>query len=393
MTEFNLEETLQKGIRAARRGRKEPAQQLLNQVVQADPNNEEAWLWLSRVVDDPLQRAECLQRVLAINPGNQWAAEQLAELQAGAATPEVAAPAAPSAPVPSSSEIKMEVLNCPNCGGSVELHGGADIQTVVCSFCGSVLDLTPEQAGIIGQTDPKVKPAQPIELGMEGGFNGQLHQVIGWLRYEGWDDEDRWQWDEWLLAGAEGGFLWLSYDSEEGWYLYKKIVPRAPFNPRTATEIKVPAGVARVTERAPARIVALAGELTWQAKVGEELKYLDAKRGKTVYSVEYTREEIELLEGQRLTELQVWKAFGREDLAERARQRIVQQQATSKSVQSRRAKSNRRIFAILAVIIILFIIFMCLCSSCNSSGGFVGPSVRSGSVSGPSLGGGPGSGK
>jgi hypothetical protein len=393
MTEFNLEEALQKGIRAARRGRKEPAQQLLNQVVQADPNNEEAWLWLSRVVDDPLQRAECLQRVLAINPDNQWAAEQLAELQAGAA-PEAAAPAAPAPPVPSSSEIKMEVLNCPNCGGSVELHGGADIQTVVCSFCSSVLDLTPEQAGIIGQTDPKIKPAQPIELGMEGTFDGKLHQVIGWLRYEGWDDEDRWQWDEWLLAGADGGFLWLSYDSEEGWYLYKKIVPRAPFDPHTATEIKVPAGVARVTERAPARIVALAGELTWQAKVGEELKYLDAKRGRAVYSVEYTREEIELLEGHHLTELQVWKAFGREDLAQRARQRVAQQQAKFKGAQSQRAKSNRRLFTILAVIIILLIVFMCLCNSCGSSGVFIGPSVRSGSVSGSSTtGGGPGFGK
>jgi hypothetical protein len=390
MTEFNLEEALQKGIRAARRGRKEPAQQLLNQVVQADPNNEEAWLWLSRVVDDPLQRAECLQRVLAINPDNQWAAEQLTELQAGAAAPEATAPTAPTPPVPSSSEIKMDMLNCPNCGGSVELHGGADIQTVVCSFCGSVLDLTPEQAGIIGQTDPKVKPAQPIELGMEGTFDGKLHQVIGWLRYEGWDDEGGWQWDEWLLAGAEGGFLWLSYDSEEGWYLYKRIVPRASFDPRTATEIKVPGGVARVTERAPARIVALAGELPWQAKVGEELKYLDAKRGKIVYSVEYTREEIELLEGHSLTELQVWKAFGREDLA----QRVRQQQAKLRSAQSQRTKSNRRIFAILAIIIILFIIFMCLCSSCGSSGVFVGPSVRSGSVSGPSIGGGgPGSGK
>jgi tetratricopeptide (TPR) repeat protein len=395
MNEFNIDEVLQKGIRAARRGRKEPAQQLLNQVVQADPNNEEAWLWLARVVDSPEQQAECLQRVLTINPDNRWAAEQLASLQAGppAAEPSsAAAEPSPAPPSPSSSEVKLDVLNCPNCGGSVELRGGSDIQTVVCNYCGSVLDLTPEQAAIIGQTDPKVKPARPIELGMEGTFAGKLHQVIGWIRYEGWDDEDRWQWDEWLLASADGEFRWLSYDSEEGFQLYKKITPREPFDPRTATRIQVPGGVARVVERAPARIVALAGELTWQAKVGDQLKYLDAERGNIAYSVEYTREEIELLEGHALSELQVWKAFGREDLAERVRQQTAQRRAELTRMQR---KSNTRFYVILAVLIILFILFACICSNCSSSsGGAIGPSVRSGSVSGPSIGGGgPGVGK
>ena len=82
-----INEALQKGIRAARSGRAEPAQHFLTQVVQADPSNEEAWLWLSRVVDNPVQRAECLQRVLQINPDNRWAAGQLAELQAASAPP------------------------------------------------------------------------------------------------------------------------------------------------------------------------------------------------------------------------------------------------------------------------------------------------------------------
>ncbi len=70
--------SLQKGIRAARRGYKEPAQRLLRQAIQVEPNNEQAWMWLSRVVDVPQQRTECLQRVLSINPDNHWAAEQLA---------------------------------------------------------------------------------------------------------------------------------------------------------------------------------------------------------------------------------------------------------------------------------------------------------------------------
>jgi hypothetical protein len=148
--------------------------------------------------------------------------------------------------------------------------------------------------------------------------------------------------------------------------------------------------VARVIERAKARIVALAGELTWRGKVGDEIKYIDAKRGGNPYSVEYSREEIELLEGHRLSESQVWKAFGREDLRQQVgygpaldRDKLM---AAEIEQEKGRKQSNRRIFTILILVIVLFVIFACLCSSCSS--GSVFPSVRSGSVSGPSTGGG-----
>ncbi len=387
MDDFNPQDALQKGIRAARRGHKEPAQALLTQVVQAEPNNEEAWLWLARVVDDPLQKAECLQRVIALNPGNKWAAEQLNALQSGSAPAAGAAPPPVPPQAPGPSEMKLETLSCPNCGGSVELQGGADIQTVVCSYCGSVLDLTPEQAAVIGQTDPKVKPVKPIELGMEGTFEGKLHQVVGWVRYQGRDEEETWDWDEWLLVSADGEYRWLTYDSEQGFHLYKKITPREPFDPRTATSIKIPGGVARVVERGRARIVALAGELTWRGKIGDEIQYIDAKRGRQPYSIEYSREEIELLEGHQLNESQVWKAFGREDLQQQARAQASQRRVELKQIQRDHARSSRRIYMILAIIVIVFIFLVCVCGSCSSTGVF-GPSVRSGSVSGPSTGGG-----
>jgi hypothetical protein len=331
--------------------------------------------------------------VIAINPDNQWAAEQLAALESGNVPPSSSTPTPPK-PLPTSatSELKVETLGCPNCGGSVEVQGGGKIQTVVCNYCGSVLDLTPEQAAILGQADPKVKPAKPIELGMEGTFFGKVHQVIGWLRYEGWDDEEKWQWDEWLLVSSEGEFHWLSYDSTDGFYLYKTIQPREPFNPLTATSIKVPGGVARVKERSPARIVALAGELPWRAKVGDEFQYLDAKRGNIVYSVEYTRDEIELLAGHRLSEAQLWKAFGREDLVSSARAQAhtqsAQRQAELRQIKSESARSNRRIYMFLAFALVVFFAFICFCNGCSSTGGIIGPSLRSGSVSGPSTGGG-----
>jgi hypothetical protein len=181
-----------------------------------------------------------------------------------------------------------------------------------------VLDLTSEQAAVIGQMNRSTRPSMPIKPGMQAAFNNEVHQVIGWIRYEGWDDEERWRWEEWLLASSEGKYRWLSYDSDDGFVLFEKIQPLAPFDPSRAASIQVPGGLAHVKERSPAKVVAFDGELTWQCSVGHQIGYLDAERDNIPYSVEYTQDEIELFAGQRLTDAEVWQAFGREDLVQKA---------------------------------------------------------------------------
>jgi len=69
MTSAN--ELLQEGIEAAKEKRVGEALALLKQVVELEPRNEMAWLWLSDVVETDEQRIVCLENVLAINPDNQ----------------------------------------------------------------------------------------------------------------------------------------------------------------------------------------------------------------------------------------------------------------------------------------------------------------------------------
>jgi tetratricopeptide (TPR) repeat protein len=64
---------LRRGIAAARVGDREEARRTLRQVTELDEENEEAWLWLSGVVDDRAEKRACFQRVLAINPDNEEA--------------------------------------------------------------------------------------------------------------------------------------------------------------------------------------------------------------------------------------------------------------------------------------------------------------------------------
>ncbi|GIV96521.1 MAG: hypothetical protein KatS3mg057_1178 [Herpetosiphonaceae bacterium] len=65
------------GIAAVQAGKREEARRLLLQVVQLDEYNEQAWLWLSSVVDSIDDAITCLENVLTINAQNEWAREAL----------------------------------------------------------------------------------------------------------------------------------------------------------------------------------------------------------------------------------------------------------------------------------------------------------------------------
>ena len=359
MDQTQIDASLQKGIKAARRGHKEPAQKLLGQVVQADPANEQAWLWLSKVTEQPEQKAQRLERVIQLNPDNQWAAQELAALQSQAAPAEEAAVSAPSLEAetqpelkPISADYKLEVLNCPNCGSPLDIQGGAGVKTIVCNACSSVIDLTPEQAAVVGQAGKKKRALLPIELGATFKLGDANYQVIGWIRYEGWDDEDRWRWDEWLLASGDGEFRWFTYDPEDGFSLQKKVPLSGPVDFRQAT-IPVPGGAARVIERAQAKIIALDGELTWRAKVGERIRYMDAKKGEQRYSVEFTPDEVELSAGKSVAEEAVWQSLGNQEMVD-----ALQKQ-----------KTTRGIYRRLALASLLFLLLSCGCMLFTSASG------------------------
>ena len=80
--EMDMETTLDQAIVAAKAGRRGEARRLLEAVLAVDERNEQAWLWLSGVVDDDEERIICLENVLTINPHNEAARRGLAALGA-----------------------------------------------------------------------------------------------------------------------------------------------------------------------------------------------------------------------------------------------------------------------------------------------------------------------
>ncbi len=98
----NVEAMVREGVNAFKSGRKDEAHALLLKATELDPYNEQAWLWLSGLMEGVADQRTCLENVLAINPNNERAKQGLAYLTGqtsyGNVSPFSAATPPPSAP-------------------------------------------------------------------------------------------------------------------------------------------------------------------------------------------------------------------------------------------------------------------------------------------------------
>lgn len=77
----NLEQLMQLGIQTARKGNKQSARMIFQQILDADKQNERAWLWMAAVAESTEDRVRFLNTVLRLNPNNQTAQHELQRLQ------------------------------------------------------------------------------------------------------------------------------------------------------------------------------------------------------------------------------------------------------------------------------------------------------------------------
>ncbi len=170
-----MSETLEQAIAAIRAGDKNTGGQLLNQVLQTDPRNETAWLWMTAVVGSDEERRKILEYVLSINPDNETARNSLAKLKP---------PASPATDVQVDSPPKEQVeisiqparkaeeieatKKCPYCAETIKA------EAVVCRFCGR--DLQP------GQSSPTTVTINQSTVSM----SPLLVQRIREMTYSGW---------------------------------------------------------------------------------------------------------------------------------------------------------------------------------------------------------------
>jgi tetratricopeptide (TPR) repeat protein len=177
-----ITEWLAKGIAAAKAGNDAAARELLSHVVDQDPQNEQAWLWLASVVQTDEELEICLENVLTINPANEAARARLAMLSslqapAPAAEPEPEAQMAltdfyaPVAETESVSQSLFEVedfeAGCPYCGKAVDPNGK------VCPHCRGRLLIEQPKAGPF--------PGRIWLLTASWGMMALIYALLDWL--------------------------------------------------------------------------------------------------------------------------------------------------------------------------------------------------------------------
>lgn len=116
---IDTQQLLREGIAAAKAGNRDAARQALMQVIAIDERNEQAWIWLAGVVDDPADQRVCLENVLDLNPANPHARRGLAWLEQrypSQATPldkaaHAPPPVPPPIPAPFSAPVQSPATN------------------------------------------------------------------------------------------------------------------------------------------------------------------------------------------------------------------------------------------------------------------------------------------
>ncbi len=75
-----VQNLLQRAILEARAGREQTARELFLEVVELEPQNALAWMWLTGLLEEPAARQEACRRVLALDPANRAAQAYLEKL-------------------------------------------------------------------------------------------------------------------------------------------------------------------------------------------------------------------------------------------------------------------------------------------------------------------------
>jgi len=205
-------------------------------------------------------------------------------------------------------KVSAIAMNCPNCGGALDLVAPDKTERVTCPFCNSLLDVNQGNLRFLHALNPLPGDDFVLPIGAEGTFKDNVKmKIIGAVVRSVTIEETKYFWHEYLLYNPNIGFRWLVH-SDNHWNFVESINAadvaiigkNANYNGKTF----------KIFQDAPAVVEYVKGEFYWRVEVGETVRAVDYVAPPLMLSMEQSQTEVNWSLGTYMTNAEVEKAFG-----------------------------------------------------------------------------------
>jgi hypothetical protein len=204
---------------------------------------------------------------------------------------------------------KVRALECPNCGGPVELRSYGNAISAVCPQCLTVLDTATPELKIIQTFQEKQRYTPLIPLGSRGKMSGTDWEAIGFQVRQILVEGIPYRWEEYLLYNPFKGYCYLT--EYEGHWNTIRVLRALPFRTMDGKRNAVLYGGQKYKhfQTARAETIFVLGEFPWQVRVGDKVQVEDYIAPPRVLSSERTADEVTWSAGTYTTPAEIQQAF------------------------------------------------------------------------------------
>jgi hypothetical protein len=201
-------------------------------------------------------------------------------------------------------------LNCPNCGGALQIRGFEHTLTVVCPQCLSVLDAKDPNLQVLQKFEAKTRIIPLIPLGHRGLWQGTVYEVIGFQQRTTEAGGTLYSWREYLLFNPYKGFRYFTeYNGHWNDVRTLRALPKPGFAFSAKPHMQFAGTSYTHFATAQAATTYVLGEFPWQVRRGECVAAKDYVAPPKILSSESTPSETTWSIGEYVNGAEIWQAF------------------------------------------------------------------------------------